>query len=194
MKKMNQFWMMLMLLFAVIACSTDGDDWDTGNSLGSTTTSSSDDNAATTGTTDNVINGVSSDGDVTTFTVALNKNALAESLSVDNNDDDYIENTTFAKTITITFSPSGSASVSGDDEGIVSISGNDVTATYTGSDNIRYVLTGETSDGFFKLYSSKKQAIVLNGVSITNPDGAAINNQSKKRTFIVINDGTKNYL
>lgn len=59
---------------------------------------------------------------------------------------------------------------------------------------VKYILTGETSDGFFKLYSSKKQAIVLNGVNITNPDGAAINNQSKKRTFIVLNDGSKNYL
>ena len=56
------------------------------------------------------------------------------------------------------------------------------------------MLTGTTTDGFFKLYSTKKQAIVLNGVNITNPDGAAINNQSKKRTFIVLNDGTKNYL
>ena len=115
-------------------------------------------------------------------------------MSVDSGDDDYIENTTFARTITITYSTQGPATVSGDDEGIVSITGNDVTANYQGSDAVRYVLTGETTDGYFKLYSSKKQAIVLNGVSITNPDGAAINNQSKKRTFIVVNDGTKNYL
>ncbi len=192
MKKMNQFWMMLMLLFAIAACSTEGDSWDNGNS--STTTSSNDDNSTTTGTSDNVVYGVSSEGDVTSFSIDLNKNAISESINVNSGDDDYIENTTFAKTVTITFSTSGAASVSGDDEGIVSISGNDVTANYTGSDNIRYVLTGTTTDGFFKLYSQKKQAIVLNGVSINNPDGAAINNQSKKRTFIVVNDGSKNYL
>ena len=192
MKKMNQFWMMLMLLFAIAACSTESDSWDNGNS--STTTSSNDDNSTTTGTSDNVVYGVSSEGDVTSFSIDLNKNAISESINVDSGDDDYIENTTFAKTVTITFSTSGAASVSGDDEGIVSISGNDVTANYTGSDNIRYVLTGTTTDGFFKLYSQKKQAIVLNGVSINNPDGAAINNQSKKRTFIVVNDGSKNYL
>ena len=194
MKKMNQFWMLLMLLFAAVACSEESDSWDTGINSMSTTTSSDDDNSETTGSADNVVNGVSSEGDVTTFTVAFNKNAIAESVSVDASDDDYIENTTFAKTITITFSTSGSATVSGDDEGIVSISGNDVTANYTGSNNIKYVLTGTTTDGFFKLYSQKKQAIVLNGVNITNPDGAAINNQSKKRTFIVLNDGSKNYL
>ena len=199
MKRMNQFWVMFTLVFAAMACSTD-DSWydeawtNQGNTATSTTSESSDDNSKTTSTADEVTTGVSSDGDVTSFTIALDKNAITESVSVDTNDDDYIENTTFDKTITVTFSKSGNASVSGDDSGIVSISGNDVIATNTTEQVIRYVLTGETSDGFFKLYSEKKQAIVLNGVSITNPDGAAVNNQSKKRTFIVLNDGTKNYL
>ena len=199
MKKMNQFWVMFTLVFAAMACSTDdgwyGEGWtNQGNSTSSTTSESNDDNSNSTSTADDVITGVTSDGDVTSFTIALDKNALAESVNVDTNDDDYIENTTFDKTITVTFSQSGNASVSGDESGIVSINGNDVIATNNTDQVIKYVLTGETSDGFFKLYSTKKQAIVLNSVSITNPDGAAINNQSKKRTFIVLNDGTKNYL
>ena len=199
MKKMNQFWVMFTLVFAAMACSTDdgwyGEGWtNQGNSTSSTTSESNDDNSNSTSTADDVMTGVTSDGDVTSFTIALDKNALAESVNVDTNDDDYIENTTFDKTITVTFSQSGNASVSGDESGIVSINGNDVIATNNTDQVIKYVLTGETSDGFFKLYSTKKQAIVLNGVSITNPDGAAINNQSKKRTFIVLNDGTKNYL
>ena len=199
MKKMNQFWVMFTLLFAAMACSTDdgwyGEGWtNQGNSTSSTTSESNDDNSNSTSTADDVMTGVTSDGDVTSFTIALDKNALSESVNVDTNDDDYIENTTFDKTITVTFSQSGNASVSGDESGIVSINGNDVIATNNTDQVIKYVLTGETSDGFFKLYSTKKQAIVLNGVSITNPDGAAINNQSKKRTFIVLNDGTKNYL
>ena len=197
MKKMNLFWIAVTVWFAIAACTTD-DSWDdtrwTNGQSTSTTTESNDDNSATTGSTENVVYGVSSEGDVQSFSVAFNKNAIAESVDVDAEDDDYIENTTFAKTITITFSNSGAASVSGDDEGIVSINGNDVTANNETDKVVKYILTGETSDGFFKLYSSKKQAIVLNGVNITNPDGAAINNQSKKRTFIVLNDGSKNYL
>ena len=199
MKRMNQFWVMFTLVFAAMACSTD-DSWydeawtNQGNTATSTTSESNDDNSNSTSTADDVITGVTSDGDVTSFTIALDKNALSESVNVDTNDDDYIENTTFDKTITVTFSQSGNASVSGDESGIVSINGNDVIATNNTDQVIKYVLTGETSDGFFKLYSTKKQAIVLNSVSITNPDGAAINNQSKKRTFIVLNDGTKNYL
>ena len=191
---MNHFWIIVTLLFAVAACSTDDDWYNEDWTLSTTTTSSDDDNSTTTSTASNVVSGVTSEGDVTSFGIAFNKNAISESAKVDSEDDDYIENTTFAKTITITFSTSGAATVSGDDEGIVNINGNDVIATNNGSKIIKYVLTGETKDGFFKLYSSKKQAIVLNGVSITNPDGAAINNQSKKRTFIVLNDGSKNYL
>ena len=194
MKKMNQFLLAVATTLTMAACNAD-DNWynekwtDTAN-----TTASDDDNSQTTAAADDVISGVSTTGDVTSFTVALNKNAIAETYKADDSDEDYLENTTIERTITVTFSTTADATVEGDDDGIVSISGNDVIATNTTGEVIRYVLTGTTTDGFFKLYSTKKQAIVLNGVSITNPDGAAINNQSKKRTFIVLNDGTKNYL
>ena len=101
--------------------------------------------------------------------------------------EDSIDGTSFDRTISIVFSDSGNATVTGDDNGIVSIDGNSVTANNTTSEKVKYVLSGSTRNGAFKLYSSKKQAIVLDGVSITNPDGAAINNQSKKRCFVVVN-------
>ncbi len=196
MKKINLSWLTVTALLAMTACTADDSWYDEtlARTQTSTTTTSSDNNTSTTATADDVINGVSTSGDVTSFSIALNKSTLAETYQANAGDEDYIENTTFDKTITITFSTTGDASVSGDDDAIISISGNDVIATNNTSNVIRYVLTGETSDGFFKLYSTKKQAIVLNGVSITNPDGAAINNQSKKRTFIVLNDGTTNSL
>ena len=100
-------------------------------------------------------------------------------------DEDNVANTTFAKTITISFS-GASASVDGDADGFATVSGAHVTINNTGKENIIYKLTGSTTDGSFKLYSSKKQAILLSGVSITNPSGAAINNQSGKRTFVMV--------
>ena len=98
---------------------------------------------------------------------------------------DDIANTTFTRKITITYSTSGSASVTGDYYGYATVSGNDVTVNNTGSEYIVYELTGTTTDGFFKLYSGKKQAVLLNDVSITNKNGAAINVQNKK-TFVEI--------
>lgn len=182
------FWMISMLVIAAMtACSSDDDSINDSSS-------SNDNNAATTSTAEDVLSKVTSNGDITTFNVDINKASLSETLSVDENDDDYIENTSFASTIIVTFSTSGAATVEGDDSGIIKINGNDVIATNETGKVIKYVLTGTTNDGFFKLYSTKKQAIVLNGVKITNPDGAAINNQSKKRTFIVLEEGTNNYL
>ncbi len=112
----------------------------------------------------------------------------------DTSSDDDISNTTFTRLVTVTYSSSG-ATVEGctasgiSDYFTVSTSGNQVTISYTGSENIVYKLSGTASDGFFKLYSSKKQAIWLSGVSITCSSGAAINNQSGKRTFVYV-DGT----
>ena len=105
-------------------------------------------------------------------------------------EEDAIANTTFDRTISIVFADAG-ATVSGDENGIVTVSGNDVTVNNSTSEAIRYELSGAAADGFFKLYGEKKQAIVLNGLDLTNPNGAAINNQNKKRTFVVVNGTNK---
>ncbi len=106
--------------------------------------------------------------------------------AIDPSSDDDISSTTFKGKITIAFSQTGDAVVTGDSYGYVSVDGNKVTVNNTGGEVLVYELTGTTSNGFFKVYGAKKQAIVLNGASITNPDGAAINNQNKKRTFIAV--------
>ncbi len=112
----------------------------------------------------------------------------------DSSSDDDISNTTFTRMVTVTYA-SGGATVTGysavADVMNVVVSGNKVTITYTGSENVAYKLTGTASDGFFKLYSSKKQALWLSGVSLTNSSGAAINNQSGKRTFVYVEGSNK---
>lgn len=110
----------------------------------------------------------------------------------DSSSDDDISNTAFSRLVTVTYS-SGGASVSGysavADLMSVTVSGNQVTVTYTGEECVAYKLTGSASDGFFKLYSSKKQALWLSGLTLTSSSGAAINNQSGKRTFVYV-DGS----
>lgn len=81
-------------------------------------------------------------------------------------------------------------------EGVnVNANGSDVTINATsGIQDLIYKLSGSTSNGTFKIYSDKRFYINLNGVNITNPDGPAINNQSTKKTFVVLMDGTNNIL
>ena len=114
-------------------------------------------------------------------------------MEVTEDPEDLISNTSFARTISIVFSDNSGAMVTGDDNGIVTVTGNQVTINNSSTtEKVKYELSGTTTNGFLKLYSNNKQALVLNGVSITNPSGAAINNQGKKRCFVVVSG--KNYL
>ena len=105
-------------------------------------------------------------------------------------DEDNIANSDFDCTISIVYSAAG-ATVTGDENGIVTVSGNAVTVNNTGGKKIRYELSGSAADGYFKIYGEKKQAIVLKDLDLTNPNGAAINNQNKKRTFVVLQGSNK---
>ena len=72
--------------------------------------------------------------------------------------------------------------------------GADVTVNSEYDSEVEYQLSGTTTDGCFKIYSSKKFILTLNGVSITNGSGAAINCQSSKKMTLQLTDGTTNTL
>jgi trimeric autotransporter adhesin len=100
-------------------------------------------------------------------------------------------------TIKIVFS-SSSATITNPlaDLGVsVTTSGADVVVNSTLTDNeVVYMVSGISTDGSLKLYSSFKCQLLLAGLSLTNADGPAINNQSKKRTTVVLASGTTNEL
>lgn len=101
-------------------------------------------------------------------------------------DDDDVTKVTFDRTVKVVFN-GGSANVTGtSNEFTVSIDKAGVTITNKGEEAVIYELSGTASDGYFKLYSSRKQELLLNGLSLTNKSGAAINNQSHKRTYVVV--------
>ena len=76
----------------------------------------------------------------------------------------------------------------------IAIDGSDVVVTSTASDELEYVVSGESADGMFKIYSDKKIKLTLNGLTLTNNDGPAINIQSGKKTTLTLADGTVNSL
>jgi len=59
---------------------------------------------------------------------------------------------------------------------------------------INYKVSGTTSDGMLKIYSSSKFNLLMDGVNITNSSGPAINIQSNKQASVVLIDGTTNSL
>lgn len=62
------------------------------------------------------------------------------------------------------------------------------------ADEITYTLCGTASDGSFTLAGSYKTAIDLNGLTLTNPHGAAIDIQNGKRIAVSAKSGTVNTL
>ena len=125
--------------------------------------------------------------------------AAAMITACENDDTDFSAYTGGAASSTtsvvyITYSGS-SVSVTGDDNGYVTTSGADVTVdTGTDTDSLLLVLSGTTSDGSLLIYRQKKFGIRLNGVSIHNADGPAINNQCGKSLYLEVASGTTNTL
>lgn len=136
--------------------------------------------------------------DLEEFDISFDSSPLTESETIpsDENDetyDDYVEHTTISRQITVNFSGS-SATVDGNTDGVdVTVDGAHVTVV-NGNKGMEFILTGNTSNGSFKSYSDYKFKITLDGADITNPNGPAINNQSHKRTFVELVDGTTNSL
>ncbi len=107
--------------------------------------------------------------------------------------DDFVEHSNWNKTVNIVYSENG-VSVTGDIDSLdLTIQGAHLTIE-TKAIEVKYILSGTSSDACFKLYSERKACLVLNGVNLTNPTGPVINSQLKKRLFIELPENTVNYL
>ncbi len=166
---------------------------------------------ACTGTDDNVYGtgmqisgGMNAGGSVSTdltsseelfnFDVTPDDSYLSEASDYDASDEDMIENTSFKKIVSVVFSSAGAECGTLPDGVTASVSGGKVTIDASTSENVLYKLSGSCSDGMFKIYSEKKCAVELSGLTLNNGDGPAINIQTKKRVFIDIAEGTSNTL
>lgn len=106
---------------------------------------------------------------------------------------DYVENSNWNKVVYIDFN-GDNVTINNTVAGVaVQANGAHVTVTnLTGP--VKFVVSGETSNGSLKFYGDKRFQLYLNGVNINNPTGAAINNQGGKSLYVVLADGTVNTL
>jgi len=126
-------------------------------------------------------------------TSSLSETDVVVTDSTDEAYNDYVENSSFDRTVYIYYSGDTATIEGATDYVTATVSGAHVEMNAT-KKHICYVLSGTTTDGSFKVYSERKFEIKLNGATITNPSGAAINNQCGKTLYIVLADGTTNTL
>lgn len=126
--------------------------------------------------------------------------AIAVSMSACVNEDKYSWEEDFADrtstdTLSIGIAFNGSSvTVTGDEKGYVSVSGADVTVKSSSNKFLQLVLSGSSNDGSLLIYSWRKLGVVLNNLTLTNPDGPAINNQCGKSFYITSAERTINTL
>ena len=136
-------------------------------------------------------------GDVLSFSVAFDDSdaatygSAAETAPTDEGDadyEDYAENFTERRRITITYAD-GSATATGDvGEVAIDINGADVAVT-SETKGVTYVLTGSCSDGSFKMVDGeddKKFGLILQDLTLAKAGGAAINIQPSKRCYLQV--------
>lgn len=112
-------------------------------------------------------------------------------------DIDSISFINYSSTIFVTYNGTSASIINpmASDGVTVTASGAEVTVNSISDDtDISYNLSGTSTDGSFKVYSTSKFNLKLNGVSLTNPDGPAVNIQSKKKCNITLAEGTTNTL
>lgn len=108
-------------------------------------------------------------------------------------DNDYVENNAFAYTVTITYSNDG-AQLSGATTAVsATVDGAHVTVRSVGR-SVHYIVRGESNNGSLKVYNTNKYKLTLDGVTLHNPNGAAINNQCGKSLYLVLAEGSNNTL
>ena len=133
-------------------------------------------------------------GELTTFTIGIDKTTAEPTDVADEyfpDEEDMLENNEFTTEVAIDLSNPAAKTENGVE---VTVNGGHITANHGSEKKICYVVSGSTDNGSFTVVGDKKYEVKLNGASITNPDSAALNLLSSKRAYVVLADGTTNTL
>lgn len=185
MKKMTTIFTLMAMMAVVTACSaqdpfSDYQGYDGANGMGGMSGSNGSMSA--------------SSGELLTFSIDIDKTTAEPSSAASEyfpDEEDNLDNNSFATEVAIDLS---NPTVKTENGVTITVNGNHITANHASTKGICYVLSGETASGSFTVLGDKKYEVKLNGVSITNPDSAALNLLSSKRAYVVVADGTNNKL
>ena len=110
----------------------------------------------------------------------------SEPVDVPTTDPDTIPAASFTDSLSVVWEGS-TATVSGNVQGVTVTSNSNGYLVITSTvKDVKYLLSG-SGTGQFKLYSDYKYELILNGLTLACSDGAAINSQSKKKGYVLIN-------
>ena len=137
----------------------------------------------------------SATGSLTSFTVSIDKTTAEPTSGIATayypEDEDNLDNNSFDTQIDINLSNPTAKT----EKGVtITVNGGHIVANHGSEKGICYYVTGSTSNGSLTIVGDKKYEVILSGVDITNPDSAALNLLSKKRAFVMLDDGTTNKL
>lgn len=182
--KKTLFYSVLAASVILITCCTQEDPYASLWNNNNWTNNNGNTNSGTSNTT----------GELTSFDVAIDKTSAEPTTTSTGyypDEEDAFEDDAFTTEVSIDLS----SPVAKTENGIeVTVNGNHITANHGSVKKVCYVLSGTTNNGSFTVLGDKKYAVKLNGVSITNPDSAALNLLSGKRAFVILADGTTNTL
>ena len=125
------------------------------------------------------------------LTLAALLAGVASTYAIDDNTVEVVYNGTTA-TVTTASNIASYITATTDGAHVSIVQSSDVSASTCGE--ITYILSGASTDGAFYMEGSFKASVTLNGLTLTNPSGAAIDIQNGKRIAVSIKNGTTNTL
>ena len=183
MKKIMNVMVLLVSMTIFQCCSADdpftdnsGTAWNNSNNMGNNSVNGGSSSASGTAS-----------GELLTFDIAIDKTTAEPAATASEyfpDEEDNLDNNSFATEVSIDLSNPTAKTENGV---TVSVNGGHITADHGSVKSVCYVVSGSTSNGSLTILGDKKYEVQLNGVSITNPDSAALNLLSGKRAFVVLN-------
>lgn len=170
---------MMLATLSLVACEKDDTDFSSIINSSSAVATADDDDEATDGTNDDTDDN-SDDSDSSDDSGTNTSSTTSYAVS--------IEYSGSSATVTVADDVASYLTVSKDGAKVSIVQSSSL------ANEVTYTLSGSSSNGMFYMDGDYKATVVLNGLTLTNANGPAINIENGKRIAVVLSDGTTNSL